>query len=178
MADTKRKDPYTLFGLTDEVKAIVADIVEAEIAGDADEVQALIEKLDTLYDAKEAKRQGYVHLIKNSLASAVNHKGVAKDFDARAKAHTHLAKELKERLLIDMIENDEQVVPAGDFKIARQRNSQPSVVLDVDPEDLPSDYQKVTIEADKDALKYAINAGEVIDGVNVVTGEHIRIRVK
>ena len=178
MADRQPKDPYTLFGLTDEIKAIVADIVEADIAGDEDEVQALIEELDTLYDAKESKRQGYVHVIKNSLASAENHKGVAEDFEARAKAHTNLAKKLKNRLLFDMQENDEQAAPAGDFKIARQRNSQPSVVLSIQAEDLPAEFQKVTVDADKDALKFAINAGEVIDGVDLETGEHIRIYVR
>ena len=178
MADEKRKDPYTLFELTDKIKAIVADIVEADIGGDEDEVQALIEELDTLYDAKESKRQGYVHVIKNSLASAVNHKGVAEDFEARAKAHTNLAKRLKERLLFDMQENDEQAVPAGDFKVARQRNSQPSVVLSIEAEDLPSEYQQVTVNPDKDALKYALKRGEVIDGVDLETGEHIRIYVR
>lgn len=178
MADKKRKDPYTLFGLTDEIKAIVANIVEADVADDEDEVQALIAELDELYDAKEAKRQGYVYVIKNSLAAAVNNKGVAEDFDARAKAHTNLAKRLKERLLFDMQQNDEQAVPAGEFKIARQRNSQPSVILDIEPEDLPRDYQKVTVEADKDALKRAINRGETIVGVDLETGEHVRFYIK
>ena len=37
MAHTNRPDPYTLFGLTDEIKAIVADMIEAEIAGDTEE---------------------------------------------------------------------------------------------------------------------------------------------
>ena len=178
MADEKQRDPYTLFGLTDETKAIVADIVEAEIAGDEDQVQALMAELDALYDAKESKRQGYVYVIKNSLASAVNHKDVAEEFDARAKAHKNLANRLKERLLIDMQHNDEQAVPAGDFKIARQRNSQPSVVLSVEAEELPEAYQSVEIKADKDALKEAINAGEEITGVNLKTGEHIRIRIR
>ena len=119
-----------------------------------------------------------MYLIKNSLASAENHKGTAKAFDARAKAHVNLAKTLKERLLFDMQANGEESVPAGEFRIKRQRNSQASVVLDIDAEDLPEDYQKVTVEADKDALKYAIKAGEVIDGVNVETGEHVRIYVR
>ena len=178
MANTNRPDPYTLFGLTDEIKAIVADMIEAEIAGDTEEVEALIAEIDALYDAKETKRQGYVYVIKNSLSSAENHKGVAKEFDARAKAHINLAKRLKERLLFDMQASDEESVPAGEFRIKRQRNSQASLNVDVDAEALPEAYQRITIEADKDALRYALNAGEVIDGVNLETGEHIRIRVK
>ena len=175
---TERTDPFTLFEISGKAKAIISDIIDAEIAGDADEVNALVEELDDIYGAREAKHEGYVHVIKNALTAAEGHKAEADAFAARARALNNLAKRLKERLVDDLQSHDESVVNAGIFKIARQRNSQPSVVLDVDAEDLPEAYQKVTVEADKDALKYAINAGEVIDGVNVVTGEHIRIRVK
>ena len=178
MANPNRKDPYTLFDLTDEIKAIVADIIDAEIAGDEDEVQTLIAELDELHEAREAKRQGYVYVIKNSLAAAENHKGVAEDFDARAKAHANLVKRLKERLLFDMRLNDEQAVPAGEFKIARQKNGQPSVVMNIEAEALPTEFQRITIEADKEVIKDALNNGTEIDGVSLVTGEHIRIRVK
>ena len=177
MAD-KSRSPFTLFELSDKVKAIISDIIDAEIAGNDDEVKTLLAELDELYDARETKHEAYVYVIKNSLATSEACKSEADAFENRARALKNLAKRLKERLLFDMKQHDEEAVPAGIFKIARQRNSQPSVIIDIEPEDLPRDYQKVNIEPDKDALKQAINAGETINGVDLKTGEHIRIRVK
>ena len=173
---TKRKDPFTLFELSSEVKHIIGDIVDAEIAGDTDAVDALVAKLDTAYDAREAKHESYVHVIKNALTAAKGNKAEADDFSARARALNNLAKRLKKRLVEDLQASGESEVNAGKFRIARQRN-QPSVVLSVDAEDLPAEYQKVEIKADKDALRYAINAGETIEGVNLETGEHVRFYV-
>lgn len=178
MADKQQRDPFTLFDLRDEIKAIIADIIDAEIAGDEDEVEALMEELDELYEAKETKHEGYVYVIKNSLGSGANHKAEAKAFDVRGNALINLAKRLKKRLLEDLQQHGEEVVNAGKFKIARQSNSQPSLVLSVDAENLPSDYQKVTVEADNDALKQALKAGEKIVGAKLEKGEHIRIRVR
>lgn len=41
-----------------------------------------------------------------------------------------------------------------------------------------TDYQRITIDADKTALKNALKAGETIDGVELEPTEHLRIRVK
>ena len=58
MAKKTPKNPFTLFELSDKIKAIVADIIEADIAGDEDEVQALIAELDGLHEAKRIKARG------------------------------------------------------------------------------------------------------------------------
>lgn len=172
-----QKDPFTLFDLTETIKAIISDIIDAESVSDKEQVNALMEELDTLYDARESKHEAYVHVIKNSLAGAENHQSVSDEFGARARALTNLAKRLKQRLLEDMEQHGEEVVNAGIFKIARQRNSQPSVVLHTAADELPEEFQRVTIEADKDALREALNAGETLNGVTLHLGEHIRIRV-
>ena len=119
-----------------------------------------------------------MHVIKNSLSTGEACKTEAKAFDVRGSALLNLAKRLKERLLFDLQQHEQETVPAGIFKIARQSNSQPSLILDIDAEDLPSDYQKLTIEVDTDALKQALKAGEKIDGAKLEKGEHVRIRVK
>ena len=178
MTDKQPKNPFTLFELSDEIKEIIGDIIDAEIAGDKDEVQALLEELDGLHEARESKHEGYVHVIKNSLITGEACKTEAKAFDVRGSALLNLAKRLKERLLFDLQQHGEETVPAGIFKIARQSNSQPSLILDIEAEDLPSDYQKLTIEVDTDALKQALKAGEKIDGAKLEKGEHVRIRVK
>ena len=171
------RNPFTLFDLSDKIKAIIADIIDAEIAGDEDEVEALLEELDAFYDARESKREAYVYVIKNSLATSQACKAEAKAFDVRGNALSNLAKRLKERLLFDLQQDGTEKAPAGIFKIARQLNSQPSLIVEIDAEDLPGDFQKVIIEADNDALREALNAGETIKGARLELGEHIRIRV-
>ena len=178
MADKTPKNPFTLFELSDKIKAIIGDIIDAEIAGDEDEVQALIAELDGLHEARESKHEAYVHVIKNSLSTGEACKTEAKAFDVRGNALLNLAKRLKERLLFDLQQHEQESVPAGIFKIARQTNGMPSLVLDIEPEDLPREYQKVTVEEDTTALRQALNAGEKIDGVKLEKGEHVRIRVR
>ena len=178
MADTQQRNPFTLFELRDEIKTIIGDIIEAEIAGDKDEVDALHAELDGLYDARESKHEGYVYVIKNSLSGAENHQAVSDDFAKRARALKNLAKRLKDRLLEDMKLNGEEAVPAGIFKIARQTNSVPSLILDIDAEDLPGEFQIITVDADNDALRQALKAGEKIEGAKLEKGEHVRIKVR
>lgn len=171
------RTPFTLFELSEKITAMVADIIDAEIAGDKEEVEALLEALDALYDARESKREAYVYVIKNSLATSEACKAEANAFDVRANALMNLAKRLKERLLFDLQEDGAEKAPAGIFKIARQRNSQPSLIVEIDAEDLPADFQKVSVDVDNDALREALNAGERIRGARLELGEHIRIRV-
>ena len=168
----------TIFQLQAEIGEIIDDIIDAEIAGDTDAVEALLAKLDTLYESRSIKHEGYVHVIKNSLNTAKGCKAEADFFAKRATALNNLAKRLKDTLKGDLIEHDEKSVTAGKFRIARQKNSQPTVNVLIDAENLPTDYQNVTIEADKAALKQAITNGADIDGVDMEYGEHVRIRAK
>ena len=168
----------TIFQLQAEIGEIIDDIVDAEIAGDTDAVDALLAKLDTLYESRSIKHEGYVHVIKNSLNTAKGCKAEADFFAKRATALNNLAKRLKGNLLDDLVHHGEVSVKAGKYKISRQKNSQPSVYVRIPDADLPPEYQSVTIEADKKALRTAIENGEEIDGVDMETGEHVRIRAK
>lgn len=167
----------TLFDLTDAISDLVDDIIDALIAGDTEEVETLFDELDSLYGARSEKHEGYVHVIKNAEAAAEACYKQATAFYARNKALKGLATRLKDTLMADLQQHGETRTTAGKFKIARQKNSQPSVILNIDAEALPTEYQRLTIEADKTALKEAINNGTEIDGVSLETGEHIRIRL-
>ena len=168
----------TLFELTDAITDIVDDIVDAMIAGDTEEVDTLIDELDSLYEHRSEKHEGYVHVIKNAEAAADACYKEATAFYARNKALKGLATRLKDTLMADLQQHGEKSTTAGTFKIARQKNSQPSVILNIDADALPTEYQRITIEANKEALKAALTDGTDIDGVALVTGEHIRFRVK
>ena len=168
----------TIFQLQAEIGEIIDDIIDAELAGDTDAVEALLAKLDTLYESRSIKHEGYVHVIKNSLNTAKGCKAEADFFAKRATALNNLAKRLKDTLKEDLIHHDEESAKAGKYRIARQKNSQPTVNVHIPDEDLPSEYQNVTVEADKPALRKAIDGGEEIDGVDLEYGEHVRIRAK
>ena len=167
----------TLFQLTAEIAELVDDIVDADLAKDPDELDALHGELAALYDARTEKHEGYVHVIKNAEAAAEACKAEAHLFFARATALQNLAKRLKETLRADLEYHDEKSITTGAFKIARQ-NGQKKVVVRVAPADLPAEYQRVTIEADKPALKGALRDGTEIDGVELQSTEQLRIRAK
>ena len=57
---------FTPFEITDTLKVIRRDIIDAQIAGDEDEIQALMEKLDALYSERSEKHEGYIHVIRNA----------------------------------------------------------------------------------------------------------------
>lgn len=168
----------TLFELTDEIICLVDDIVDAIITGETVLVDTLIDELTNLYEVRDEKHESYVHVIKNAESAAESCRREANGFYARSKALNGLASRLKDRLMGDLQLHGETSTTAGKFKIARQKNSQPSVILNIDASALPTDYQRITIDADKDALKDALKNGAEVDGVELVTGEHVRIRVK
>lgn len=156
----------------DTVEAIIRDIIDAQIVGDEDKIQALIqalmEKLDTLYSERSEKHEGYIHVIRNAQAEV-------EALRTRTRAMTNLAEQLKGRLLDDMIQHGETQANAGKFRLRRQ-NGPPRVVVHIDAVELPEEYQYIT--ADKNALRRALRAGETIEGVELEPTEHIRIRVK
>lgn len=153
---------------TDTIEAIIHDIIDAQIAGDEDEIQTLMEKLDALYSERSEKYEGCIHVIRNAQAEATA-------LRTRASALTKLAKQLRETLLNDMIQHGEKQTNAGEFRVRRQKGP-PRVVLHIDAVDLPEEYQHIT--ADKNALSRALRAGGAIEGVELEPTEHIRITVK
>lgn len=165
----------TLFQLTETIADTVADIIDADL--DGEDTTDLHDSLAALYKTRSAKYEGYVHVIKNTENAAEACKAEAAAFTARAKALENLSRYLKTTLRDDLHQHGEKSVAAGNFRIARQKG-QPRVVVRIDASELPADYQRVRVEADKTALKTALKAGETVDGVELETTEHIRIRVK
>ena len=172
-----QSNPFTLFDLSDAIQAIISEIIDAEIAGDEEQVEALIEELDALHGVRNQKYEAYVHVIKNSEITSKACRAEADAFTKRARALENLAKRLKGNLLYDLQAHGDDVVNAGKFKIARQ-SGQKSVVVNIEAYDLPEEFQRVTIEVDKSALKEALNRGEEIDGAELEDTEHVRIRVR
>ena len=145
------------FEITDTLEVIRRDIIDAQIAGDDDEIQALMEKLDALYSERREKHEDYIHVIKNA--------------EMEAKALNTLAKLLRGTLLDDMIQHGEKQNNVGKFRLSRRNGAR--VVLHIDAGELPEAYRRIT--ADTTALRRALSGGEVIEGVELEPTEHVRI---
>ena len=148
---------FTPFEITDTLEVIRRDIIDAQIASDEDEIQALMEKLDALYSERSEKHEDYIHVIRNA--------------EMEAKALSTLAKLLRGTLLDDMIQHGEKQNNVGTFRLSRRNRAR--VVLHIDAGDLPEEYRRIT--ADKNALRRALSGGEVIEGVELEPTEHVRI---
>ena len=148
---------FTPFEITETLEVIRRDIIDAQIAGDEDEIQALMEKLDALYSERSEKHEDYIHVIRNA--------------EMEAKALNTLAKLLRGTLLDDMIQHGEKQNNVGTFRLSRRNGAR--VVLHIDAGDLPEAYRRIT--ADRNALRRALSGGEVIEGVEIEPTEHVRI---
>ena len=92
------------------------------------------------------------------LASALERtrQAEADRLDGLRRAATNKADRLKSRLLDSMQRKGEDVLTGRLGKVRVQHSGSASVVLLADPEDLPARFQRVTVAADKTALKAAL----------------------
>lgn len=138
------------------------------------EVQATLDELLGL-EAEKLERYGWY--IKHLRGAAVDAKTWASEFSAKAKTAQSRADWLMERLADYMVARGLEKVRGGPWDFAFQRNSVASVELTILPEELPPRFQRVTIEANKDALRQAIESGASIPGVTLgERGRSLRIR--
>ena len=171
----EKTDPFSIFDISRAIREITADIIDAEIAGDTEEVEALFEVLEGMHATRSEKHVSYIHVIKNAENAADGSRAQAEEHRKRAAARENLSKRLKKVLAGDLAHHGEESVLAGDFKLTRK--STDSVKLNIDAEDLPAEYQRITVQADKPELKRALKNKEKIDGVELEKTEHIQIKV-
>ena len=165
----------TLYELNAEIEDILSAI--GTVGADSPEAEPLFDELESLYENRAAKQEGYVHVIRNAETSASALRAEASQFTARAKALERIAERLKHRLQDDMARHGEQVIDAGMFTVRRQA-SPPAVDVHVPVEALPEAFHKVSVTADKAAIKEALQAGIPVAGAELRRGEYVRIRVK
>ena len=143
----------------------------------ADAVETLNEQLDLLTpDNTTDSRESVIRTVRSVGATVTSLKAQAKAILAAADDYDALSSMLKTDIVEDMASNDVKVETHGDFKLTRCK-SPATVDVDCAPEDLPEDYQKVTVSADKRKLTRAVKQGVAIEGVTLRQGEHLRIGI-
>lgn len=178
----------SLFALTGDALSIQQQINEAAellSSEDPSEVAAAVAALERLIDAESDNRQAverkadaWCWVIDQLRAQAAAQAEHAKRLSELAKVTEQQADGLQDRLISVLQKLDREATSwlLPEHKITSQRSTAVEVV--VGAQALPSRFQRVktTYSADKTALKAALQAGEVVDGADLVKRRSWSIR--
>lgn len=145
--------------------------IDPETGEISEEGMAAIEQLQM---DQQTKRENIACWIKNLRSGAEAIKTEAKAMTDRAKSCEHKADSLTRYLAADL--NGEKFQTA---KVAVSWRRSVSVEIDeAELPELPEQYirRKVSVEADKTAIKEALKAGESIEGCRLVERQNISIK--
>lgn len=153
----------TLLELTTEIRNL--EIALTEIDDEEMQAQLMVEYLQTTEDLK-TKLENYANLISELEARAEFRKQESKRIAERASVDSNLAKRLKERLLWYMKENELKKVETLTHTISRSKNGGKNpLVIDenISPLTLPKQFQRVSVEPNKEAIREALENGEELE---------------
>lgn len=160
-----------LFEINSNIMAAWDAAIDPE-TGEVDETALAL--FESLQIERDAKIENIACWIKNLKSDAEALKAEAKNMADRAKAAERKADSLKSYLAA--------ALHGEKFQSARAaiswRKSVSVEVDDAEVENLPEQYirRKVSVEADKTAIKDALKAGETIEGCRLVESNNISIK--
>ena len=158
-----------------DINRELQDLWEAALDPETGEVdETALALFESLQIERDAKIENIACWIKNLKSDAEALKAEAKNMADRAKAAERKADSLK-RYLAAALHGEK-------FQSARAaiswRKSVSVEVDDAEVENLPEQYirRKVSVEADKTAIKDALKAGEILEGCRLVESNNISIK--
>jgi hypothetical protein len=167
----------SLFEITAEIRKL--DELFDEF-GNADDnaKQIILDALTASEGAFADKADNYCALIAEYNAQAAARAGEADRLRGLASVDANKAEALKARLEEAMRLLDVQKMQTARYKLGIQKNGgKAPLVIDCAPENLPFEYQRARIEADKDAIREALEGGAEIKGCSIGDrGESLRIK--
>ena len=169
----------TLYELSEDIRAL--DDLLAEAGGDITDpaVDAAVTKwFEELRAALETKADGCCAWIKEMECRAEMRKMVAQRLSALAKADLAAAERLKARLKEAMEAGGTLKIdtPRFSLKITNNGGATP-IDLRAAPEELPRWAQRITVEADKEAIRKVLERGDALEFASFAPrGTHLRIR--
>ena len=169
----------SLFALSEEVLILEADL-EREDLTDEQRVGLVDAWLEAQGDVA-AKLDNYAAFITELEARAGARNAEARRLGVLAHAEEQRAASLKERLKLYFQAHEMKKFETTRYKLALQANGgKQIVIIEVEPEQLPEEFHRVVparIEADRDALRTALEDGLEVAGVRLgERGSTIRIR--
>jgi hypothetical protein len=134
--------------------------------------EAFKDTWESLQLERAEKIENVCAYIKEQQALAAACKGEADVLAERARVYANRAKSLTGYLQMQLDEREK-------YESARHKlqwRSSTSVEVSCNPQLLPEQYQRLTVAADKTALKQALSAGERIDGCELKTKVNLGVK--
>jgi len=147
-----------------------------EMTGEID--TTIDDLLKELEGSIESKVENYCWLIREIEARALVRQTEAKRIKALATTNENMVKSLKERLKFFFETQSIQKLECKTFKVSIANNGgvQP-LQVDLPADQLPPQFQKVTIEPDNASIRKALEMGTEIEGVKLLQrGTSLRIK--
>ena len=163
----------SLYELNASYRNLMERLYDDELPEDA-----LIDTLDSLEGAIEDKAEGYSKIIRQFDADIES----IKEEEARLRSRRTALENRKELLKGNLFNAMKTVglakIKTPLFTVSIQKNGgKRSLVLDVEPDKLPAELQKVTIAANNDALREWLGEAESCEYCHLAEqGESLRIR--
>lgn len=130
-----------------------------------------------LMEDRDRKLDNYGALVREKLLRAKARKEEMDRLSARIKADENQAKYLKQRMLEFFDRHGIKKLDTRRFKFsARGNGGLEPLDKPEDPTTLPEEYQRITVEADTDAIRAALSAGVEVPGCSLrPRGRHLQI---
>lgn len=170
----------SLYGLTEDAIRLETQIREqaellfsddpGEVNDARDELEGLLLQDNETREALYSKADTWCWVIDRMRATVAERKAHAKRLQALAKYDEDRADALEEKLisLLTKVQPDSTGFELPGHKITSRKTA--AVEVDVLASDLPEQFQRVVtrVDADKEAIKAAIKAGELVHGARLV----------
>lgn len=170
-----KRQRLSLADLTDEMLAL--DGLAALDDGEWSEVHQ--ELADDLAVHLAQKADNFWEYRLTLKADAERAKAYAAEIAAKAKRLAARVEWLDGYALREMERSGRPFIKGDVWEIRMQKNSAPSVIVDVLPDALPVEYVRVipeVREADRNAIATALKGGAVIEGCSLEYGFHVRAK--
>lgn len=168
----------SLYHITQEHQKIIQELEDAILHGDLtpEQMDDLNHSLTINADEFAVKAQAYADTISSKTAYAKYLKAEAARLTAMAKQEESGANRLHEEISKAM-----QVLGITQSQLDHNKLSfrtSEAVEVSIEATLLPKEYQrmKIVYEADKDALKKALKANQIIEGVTLVERQNLQIK--
>jgi len=151
-----------------DIEDAILDCVDTETGDIVD-----IEKLEALEMERDTKISNIACWIKDLKAEAEAIKAEKQNLDKRLKADTNKAEQLKNYI--------DGYLNGAKFKDSRcvisyRKSVSTEIAEDLDLNTLPDGCKTIKVEANRSAIKEALQNGEVINGCKLVEKSNIQIR--
>ena len=144
--------------LYDRIEALGGDVTDPDVE------RAVDGWFEALGQERDEKLDHYAAFIRELEARAAARREESRRLAERARQDEDRARYLKQRLVTFFDEHGLKTVETRRYRLTMARSGgKAPVVLRVDPDDLPADFQRIQVRANLDAIREALERGEALD---------------